>query len=84
MKITDHAEHAEQQQKYSVKEEVTNENQGKKGKKKRKEKGVCAFQNTFTQLWIFGYKVRFHYCHRARAPTHLPRFRKTNGELKCE
>lgn len=54
MKITDHAEHAEQQQKYSVKEEVTNENQGKK---KRKEKGVCAFQNTFTQLWIFGYKV---------------------------
>lgn len=28
-----------------------------KGKKKRKEKGVCAFQNTFTQLWIFGYKV---------------------------
>lgn len=57
MKITDHAEHAEQQQKYSVKEEVTNENQGKKEKKKRKEKGVCAFQNTFTQLWIFGYKV---------------------------
>lgn len=56
MKITDHAEHAEQQQKYSVKEEVTNENQGKKGKKKE-EKGVCAFQNTFTQLWIFGYKV---------------------------
>lgn len=27
-------------------------------KKKRKEKGVCAFQNKFTQLWIFGYKVR--------------------------
>lgn len=54
MKITDHAEHAEQQQKYSVKEEVTNENQGEK----KKEKGVCAFQNKFTQLWIFGYKVR--------------------------
>lgn len=28
-----------------------------KREKKRKEKGVCAFQNTFTQLWIFGYKV---------------------------
>lgn len=26
--------------------------------KKKKKKGVCAFQNKFTQLWIFGYKVR--------------------------
>lgn len=52
---------------------------GKK-EKKRKEKGVCAFQNTFTQLWIFGYKV--HVFTTATVP--VPRFRKTNGELKCE
>lgn len=81
MKITDHAEHAEQQQKYSVKEEVTNENQ------KKKKKGVCAFQNKFTQLCIFGYKVRDFTTAplpTCPCPTHLPHFRKTNGELKCE
>lgn len=45
MKITDHAEHAEQQQNSFVKEEV-------------KKKEMCAFRNNeFTQLCIFGYKV---------------------------
>lgn len=55
--------------------------------KKKKKKGVCAFQNKFTQLCIFGYKVRDFTTAplpTCPCPTHLPHFRKTNGELKCE
>lgn len=55
---------------------------------RRKRKKVCVHFKI--NLHSFGSLVTKYVisllppCHRARAPTHLPRFRKTNGELKCE
>lgn len=55
-----------------------------KRKKKKRKRCVCISKYIYTALDLWLQSTCFHYCHRARAPTHLPRFRKTNGELKCE